>query len=222
MYQLVVFDWDGTLMDSAQKIANCIRAAARDLGIAEPSDNKAKSIIGLSLFGGMQRLFPQLNKQQTNNLVEVYKHHFVKGDVTEQKMFAGVEQGLQTLNDSGVLLAVATGKSRTGLDRELNEVNLRHHFVATRCADETRSKPHPQMLLELLDYTAIDPKKSIMIGDTSFDMEMAANAGVHGLGVSYGVHSESALRDANAIDVVDSFLELVAWLTNNRLEKAFS
>ncbi len=222
MYQLVIFDWDGTVMDSAQKIANCIKAAARDLGIEEPSDVKAKNIIGLGLVQAMTILFPKLNNGQITKLVEVYKYHFVMGDVTEQKLFSGVEQGLQILNDGGALLAVATGKSRTGMDRVFNEIDIKHHFVATRCGDETRSKPHPQMLLELLDYTAIDPKKSIMIGDTTYDMDMAANAGMHGLAVSYGVHAEQDLLKSNPIEVLGSFDAVVDWLLDGRLEKAYT
>lgn len=221
MYQLVIFDWDGTLMDSAQKIANCIKAAARDLEIEEPSDTKAKSIIGLGLVQAMEILFPNLDSKQTNELVERYKYHYVTGDVTEQALFAGVEEGLQKLNNSGALLAVATGKSRRGLDRIFNQSEIKHNFVATRCGDETRSKPHPQMLYELLEYTAIDPKKSIMVGDTTYDMDMAVNAKMHGLGVSYGVHSEQSLRQSNPVDVVDSFNGVVDWLMNDRLQKAY-
>jgi len=221
MYQLIIFDWDGTLIDSAQKIANCIKAAARDLKIEEPSDTKAKSIIGLGLVQAMEILFPQLDSKRVNELVETYIYHYVTGDETEQALFANVEEGLQTLNEHGVLLAVATGKSRRGLDRVFNEIEIKHHFIATRCGDETRSKPHPQMLHELLEYTAIDPKKSIMIGDTTYDMDMAANAKMHGLGVSYGVHSEQSLRQSNPVDVVDSFNEVVDWLINDRLQKAY-
>lgn len=222
MYQLIIFDWDGTLMDSAQKIANCIRASARDVGVSEPTDTAAKNIIGLGLSQAMEILFPTISTQKITEVIEAYKYHFVTGDITEQALFDGVEQGLQKIADSGAMLAVATGKSRAGLDRVFEELDVKQHFVATRCADETRSKPHPQMLLELLDYTAIDPSNSIMVGDTTFDLDMAKNAGMHGLGAAYGVHSKQDLWDSNAVNVLDSFNAIVDWLTSGRLEKAYS
>jgi len=166
-------------------------------------------------------LFPELTSRRIDEMVEAYKYHFVTGDQTEQALFEGVEDGLQRLNDKGVLLAVATGKSRRGLDRIFDEIDIKHHFVATRCGDETRSKPHPQMLIELLDYTAIAPTDSIMIGDTSYDMEMANNADMHGLGVSYGVHSTKKLLACRPVKVLDSFQAVVGWLLDGRLQKAY-
>lgn len=222
MYQLVIFDWDGTIMDSAQKIANCVKASARDLGLTEPSDQEAKNIIGLGLWEAMARLFPEQDAATVDRIVDCYKHHFISNDKTEQRLFAGVEQGLQALEDNGVLLAVATGKARRGLTRVFGEVGLERYFTVTRCADETRSKPHPQMLHEILEYTAIEPQNSIMVGDTTYDMEMAANASMHGLGCAYGVHTESALRQAAAIDVLDSFDDVVTWLLNDRVIQAYA
>ena len=220
MYQLIIFDWDGTLMDSAQKIANCIKAAAREIGLEEPGDQQAKNIIGLGLAEAMHILFPKLSEAQNRKLVDAYRHQFVVADQTQQGLFQGVEQGLQALAESGALLAVATGKARAGMQRVFAEIDLEHLFVASRCADETRSKPHPQMLLELLDYTAIDPKNTIMVGDTTFDMDMAKNAGVHGLGAAYGVHDETALRAAQAVEVLHSFLDIQHWLLNQRTQAA--
>jgi phosphoglycolate phosphatase len=222
MYQLIIFDWDGTLMDSAQKIANCIRASALDVGIAPPTESNAKSIIGLGLFEAMGILFPQCSEAEISALVDAYKYHFVTGDVTEQKLFGGVADGLARLNDAGVLLAVATGKSRVGLDRAFINTELKSHFAVSRCADETRSKPHPQMLQEILEFTAIEPHKAIMIGDTTYDMDMAVNANMLGLGVSYGVHSEQMLLASRAIDVKHSFNDLINWLLLGRVEKAYA
>ena len=221
MYQLIVFDWDGTIMDSAQKIANCIQASAKDVGLTVPTVDEAKSIIGLGLYEAMCQLFPKASKVDLNAVVEAYKYNFVNVDTTEQKMFAGVEQGLQSLEDAGALLAIATGKSRRGLDRVLSLTNIGHHFVTSRCADETRSKPHPQMLEEILEFTAIEPDKVIMVGDTSYDLDMAANAKVAGLGVSYGVHSEQVLFDSNAVSVQPSFKHVISWLLDGRVEKAY-
>ena len=220
MYQLIIFDWDGTLMDSAQKISNCIRASARDVGLAEPPHAQAKSMIGLGLNEAMSLLFPGISENQIKQLVDAYRYHFVTADETPQGLFDGVESGLQQLNERGALLAVATGKARSGMKRVFAELPLEQYFVASRCADETRTKPHPQMLHELLDYTAIDPKNTIMVGDTTYDMEMAANAGVHGLGASYGVHSESDLLDAAAVEVLESFSAITRWLLNGRIQKA--
>jgi len=221
MYQLIVFDWDGTLMDSAQKISNCFQAAARELNLEVPSEQRAKSIIGLGLREGIELLFPNQTSTTIDKIVETYKYYFITADDTEQGMFEGVEQGLIAMADAGALLAVATGKARRGLKRVFDEVGLEHHFVVSRCADETRSKPHPQMLHEILDFTAIDPHKCIMVGDTSFDMEMARNAGVDGLGVSYGVHSEAELRQAHAVDVLDSFQSVLDWFIGGRVSTAY-
>lgn len=221
MYQLVIFDWDGTLMDSAQKIANCIIASARDAGLAPPSETTAKSIIGLGLVEAMQQLFPSASAADIKRVIEAYRYHFVAGDVTEQALFSGVEQGLNELQETGALLAVATGKSRAGIERVFADCDLRQHFVVTRCADETRSKPHPQMLHEILDFTSIDADKAIMVGDTTFDMDMAANAGITGLGAAYGVHTEQMLRESQAVEVKHSFSDLLAWLLDGRVEPAF-
>jgi len=222
MYQLIIFDWDGTIMDSAQKISNCIQASARDVGLVEPSTKQAKSIIGLGLFEAMRHLFPDASEPQIVSMVDAYKHHFVTADGTEQKLFEGVVEGLQALEDAGAVLAVATGKSRAGLDRAFGALDLKHHFVTSRCADETRSKPHPQMLHEILDFTAIEPHKAIMVGDTTYDLDMAANANMAGLGAGYGVHSEQMLLDSKALSVQLSFNAIIAWLLDNRVERAYA
>lgn len=221
-YQLIIFDWDGTLMDSAQKIANCIKASAREVGVNEPTDQQAKSIIGLGLSEAMTRLFSSASPQQVAKIIEAYKYHFVTGDDTKQGLFDGVEQGLAALEEAGAVLAVATGKSRVGLDRIFGETGLKKHFITSRCADETRSKPHPQMLNEILDYTAIDVSKAIMVGDTTFDMDMAVNANMAGLGAGYGVHSEAMLLESKALSVQPSFTQLLAWLLDGRIEKAYA
>jgi phosphoglycolate phosphatase len=222
MYQLVIFDWDGTLIDSAQKISNCIRAAAVDVGLNVPSHQDAQSIIGLSLDVAMKILFPEASNSQLIDVIERYKYQFVTLDETQQELFIGVEEGLTKLNEAGALLAIATGKSRVGMNRVFAKYGFENQFVASRCADETRSKPHPLMLEEILEFTSISPHKSIMVGDTSYDMEMAENAKMHGLGVSYGVHSETTLQNANAVDVLNSFNGVVGWLLDGRISKAFS
>ncbi len=209
-------------MDSAQKISNCIQASARDVGLAVPSTQSAKSIIGLGLFEAMRHLYPTASEAQVAAMVDAYKHHFLIADDTEQKLFDGVVDGLQALESAGAVLAVATGKSRAGLDRAFGALELKQHFITSRCADETRSKPHPQMLHEILEFTAIEPHKAIMIGDTTFDLDMATNANIAGLGAGYGVHSEQMLLDSNALSVETSFERIVAWLLDGRVERAYA
>lgn len=222
MYQLLIFDWDGTVMDSAQKIVNCIQGSARSLGLPEPTFDDAKRVIGLGLSEAMHVLFPRSSQNSIKRLVDGYRLHWLEKDVTDQRLFPGVREGLKELAESGAFLAVATGKSRQGLQRQLTELNLEHYFTVTRCADETRSKPHPQMLEEILDYTAINPHKALMIGDTTYDVQMAAQAKIAALGVAYGVHQDHELIKYGALEVFASFAELLAWLKQDRLQPAFA
>ena len=209
-------------MDSAFKIATCIQVSAKDVGLPVPSIDEAKNIIGLGLHEAMLQLFPSASNNELNAILDAYKYHFVTGDKTEQALFSGVSEGLQALEQAGALLAVATGKSRIGLDRVLEQLDLKHHFTVTRCADETRSKPHPQMLHQILEFTAIEPHKAIMVGDTTYDLDMATNAQVTGLGAGYGVHSHSQLQASKAISVEPSFNDIIAWLLDDRIERAFT
>ncbi|MEO0367412.1 MAG: HAD-IA family hydrolase [Pseudomonadota bacterium] len=221
MIKLIIFDWDGTLMDSAYKITNCIAAAAIEVGIEPPEHDDAKLVIGLGLFEAMQRLFPDQSNQTLLALVEAYKQHFVSADSTPQPLFEGVREGLARLEESGVALAVATGKSRVGLDRVLDESDLRSVFHTTRCADEARTKPHPQLLLDIFDFTAIAPRNAIMIGDTTFDMEMAAAAQTRRIGVDYGVHSKSSLKKLGVETICATFNEVIEVLMQSEMEPVF-
>jgi phosphoglycolate phosphatase len=192
-YSLVVFDWDGTLMDSTVDIVRAMQAACVDLGLPVPDDERASWVIGLSLEPALSHVVPALTDQQRPFFLERYRYHYLRRD-PKLVLFEGVPEMLQTLRNQGVALAVATGKSRVGLDRVLRNTGIGEFFTATRCADETFGKPHPGMLLELMDEVGVDQSSVIMVGDTSHDLQMAANAGVHGLGVSYGAHSEAELR----------------------------
>ena len=209
-------------MDSALKITRCIQSAANEVGLMAPDYDTAKLVIGLGLDEAMQTLFTDASPATINQLVAAYKHHFVHGDTTQQPLFAGVEAGLERLNNAGVLVAIATGKSRVGLDRVLAQSNLGQYFVYSRCADESRTKPNPQMLLDILDFTAISVDRAIMIGDTSFDMDMAANAKMRGLGVSYGAHPLERLHETSAVDIVHSFADVLQWIELSGLEPAYS
>jgi phosphoglycolate phosphatase len=209
-YQLLVFDWDGTLMDSSRKIVNCFEGAAMTVGLALPDPDQVRSYIGLGLDESFRRLYPDIDSQMINPLIAHYREYWLYLDRTPMSLFAGVKPGLRVLQKAGYLLTIATGKSRRGLDRVLVETSLKQDFFYSRCADETRSKPHPQMLLDVLDYTGMENHQGIMIGDTTFDLEMARNAGMDGLGVGYGSHSKQHLKELSMNqEVFDDFTQLV-------------
>lgn len=211
-YQLIVFDWDGTLLDSAGAIVRAIQAACRDLQLPVPDDARARHVIGLGLADAMRHAVPDLAPENYQAMVERYRFHYLSGD-HELTLFAGVPEMLARLQATGHVLAVATGKSRMGLERALDHSGLRPYFSASRCADECHSKPHPQMLEELMAEFAIDPAATVMIGDTSHDLLMASNAGVDGLAVTYGAHPHGHLREHKPLAMLDSVAELDQWLS---------
>ncbi len=186
-YELIVFDWDGTLLDSAGAIVNAIQAACRDLELPEPSDTQARHVIGLGLVDAMRQAVPDLKPERYQAMSERYRFHYLSGD-HQLALFKGIPELLADLQAAGHLLTIATGKSRLGLDRALDHSGLRPLFQASRCADECHSKPHPQMLEELMAEFGVSPASTVMIGDTSHDLLMARNAGVDSLAVTYGAH----------------------------------
>ena len=210
-YDLLIFDWDGTLMDSAGAIVAAIQDACRDLGLAIPSDKACRSIIGLGLGEALAALLPELPVARHARLVERYRHHYL-GQDHAIALFGGVAEVLPELARNGHLLAVATGKSRKGLERALSHSGLAPCFAATRCADECPSKPHPAMVLEVLEATGVAPERALVIGDTSHDMAMARNAGVAALAVAYGAHEAPELHACAPLAVLENFAELRAWL----------
>lgn len=214
-HKLIVFDWDGTLMDSVARIVACMQGAITDLGLAERNVDEIRNIIGLGLREAVAMLFHDLSEADYQALVARYRYHFLVGDKTPSLMFDGAVQLLTKLLDKGHFLAVATGKGRQGLDKVLEETGLKPVFHASRCADETFSKPHPQMLLDIMDELGIDAQETLMIGDTEYDMEMANNAGTAALAVSYGVHSKQRLLDCQPLSCVDTVNELSEWLLGN-------
>ena len=211
-YQLVVFDWDGTLMDSTAGIAESIRNAARDLGLPVPAREVASHVIGLGLRDSLRSAVPALPEHRYAEFVDAYRRHFAM-EQQRMELFPGVRELLEELRGGGRLLAVATGKSRRGLDQALAATDLARYFAASRCADETTPKPDPAMLLELLEELAAAPGGALMVGDTSHDLEMARGAGVDAVAVSYGAHAEHALRTLAPRACVASIAELRAWLT---------
>jgi len=194
-YELVIFDWDGTLMDSTRVIAKSLQAACSDVGCAVPTEEEALFVIGLNLADTFQRVVPDLDEHGRGRLAERYRFHFLARE-GEAPLFVGVREMLADLHGRGRRLAVATGKARRGLDRALDATGLKAWFEATRCADEGFAKPHPGMLLGLLDATGVEPARALMVGDTTHDLELAANAGVDALAVTYGRTAKRCSRPA--------------------------
>jgi phosphoglycolate phosphatase len=213
-YELIVFDWDGTLMDSAGMIVHCVRAAATDLGLEPPVEERARHIIGLGLVDALRHALPDLPETRYEDLVERYRHHYLSRD-HELVLFEGAAGVVRVLAASGRRLGVATGKSRRGLDRALEHSGLGRYFHASRCADECHSKPHPQMLEELMEEFAVPPEATLMIGDTTHDLLMAQNAGVSAVAVSYGAHPRAALEEVGSLYCAASVAELATWLEEN-------
>ncbi len=213
-YELIVFDWDGTLMDSTALIVRAIQAASADLGLSVPSREQASYVIGMGLNEALHAAIPELDPVDYPRLVERYRVHYFSGD-QDLVLFDGVETLLRDLRAEGRTLAVATGKSRAGLDRALAASGLGGYFQATRTADETFSKPHPRMLLELMDELVAAPAHTVMIGDTTHDLLMARNAGTASIGVSFGAHPAEDLAELAPRALVHSIPELAEWLTRN-------
>ena len=210
--RLVIFDWDGTLMDSAAKIVNCFNHAARDVGLDLPREDAVRNIIGLGLRDAFEALFPDTAAPTRTALIQRYRDYFLELDDTPMLLFPGVETGLYELKARGHMLAVATGKARLGLSRGLAETGLADVFTVTRCADEARSKPHPQMMQDILAHTRVSPDDALMVGDTVYDIQMARGARVKSLAVSYGVHPRARLLEESPVTCLDSFEDVTRWI----------
>ena len=210
-YDLLVFDWDGTLMDSTAVIAGSIQAACRDLDLTVPSDEAARHVIGLGLVEALQLAVPDAPESIYPALGARYRHHFLSQDQTIP-LFEGARAAIIELHQQGYQLAIATGKSNIGLARVLEATGLANYFHATRTADQTFSKPHPAMLLELMEELSVCPQRTLMIGDTTHDVLMAKNAGVDALAVGYGAHPPDQLKQSNPLALVLNFADLRAWL----------
>lgn len=209
---LLVFDWDGTLMDSEARIVACIQAAIEDLELEPREVASIRNIIGLGLYEAISTLYPGCDDSLVTSMTDRYRFHFLTANPTRSELFPGAEETVRGLSEAGYLLAVATGKGRRGLDRVLEETGLGQYFHATRCADETFSKPHPQMLEELMYELGAEPAETLMIGDTEYDMQMAINARTHSMAVSYGVHEKERLLSHNPLHCLDAIDELAGWL----------
>ncbi|MVF10694.1 HAD-IA family hydrolase [Ketobacter sp. MCCC 1A13808] len=211
-YQLIIFDWDGTLMDSLSRIVQCMQAAAQDLNIIPASAPAIENIVGLALGIAIRQLHPSLSDEKVELMRQRYSFHYIKAEAAPSPFFAGIPQMLRSLSQQGRLLSVATGKSRKGLSRVFGAHDVGALFHSSRCADETRSKPEPDMLLEILQLHNLSPAQAVMVGDTEYDLEMAARAKVDAVGVTWGAHDITRLRRHNPKVCVDRVEELSAWL----------
>ena len=212
MKRLVIFDWDGTLMDSVGHIVSAMQAAADELGLSVPPASAVRHIIGLSLEPAIRQLFGNLSDSQRSALIAAYRRHYLAADAFSAPLFEGVIPLLEQLRQQNYLLAVATGKSRKGLDRMLRQHDLESLFRFSCCACEAPSKPDPQMLTQILAQAGLPAGQAVMVGDTSFDMAMAAALDMPRIGVSYGAHPADKLRPYRPLAIVDRPLALLAYL----------
>ena len=213
-FDLIAFDWDGTLFDSTAIIVRCIQAAVRDVGGTVPTDKEAAYVIGMGLMQALAHAAPDVPPEKYTELGNRYRFHYIQHQ-DDLSLFDGVLPLLNDLRERGHLLAVATGKSRRGLDEALHSVDLRGVFDGSRTADQTAGKPHPLMLQELMAEFDVAPERLLMIGDTTHDLQMAVNAGCASVGVSYGAHEPDAFHTLNPLTVVHSVRELHDWLLHN-------
>ncbi len=213
-YQLLIFDWDGTLMDSEARIVDCLRKASEAVfGEETRHHDELKDVIGLGLNEALRQLHPGCTEQHIQQMANSYRYEYMEINTTHSVLFDGVENLLDRLEAQGYWLAIATGKGRQGLDQVLEHTGLKQRFHITRCASETMSKPHPLMLEEILDRLGMDAQAALMIGDTEYDMEMAKNARMDRLAVSYGVHPVDRLHKHEPIGCIDCITELDTFLS---------
>lgn len=219
---LFIFDWDGTLIDSTSRIVGAMQAAASAVGIEVLDTEVIRNIIGLGLPEAIAQLYPALTVEQRLKLQAAYSQCYVAADQSPCEWFPGVRETLDHLKRQGFALAVATGKSRRGLHRVLGQLDMLEYFDATRCADETQSKPHPQMLHELLAELGVEAGGAVMIGDTEYDMAMARSAAMPRIAVSYGAHAIERLLSYEPALVVDEFSQLRDWRLSPDMAPAIS
>ena len=213
-YDLIVFDWDGTVMDSTAVISGSIQAACRDLSLTVPDDETARHVIGLGLEQALRYAVPDLPVAMYPDLVARYRFHFLAQD-ENIPLFEGARETIAELHGAGYWLGVATGKSNAGLNRAMESSLMKNYFHATRTADQTLSKPDPAMLFELMDELGVSPKRTLMVGDTTHDVQMAQNAKVDVVAVGHGAHPPEQLQELNPLALVKDFAELKMWFKEN-------
>jgi phosphoglycolate phosphatase len=214
-FRLLVFDWDGTLIDSIERIVTSLQFASREVCGINLDEDLARSVIGLGLHEAIERLHPELDAMHIESIAAVYRQNFLYDSTVPELLFDGVEDMLAQLRADEYTLAVATGKSRVGLDRALTKHQLGHYFSATRCAGENRSKPDPEMLNSILQALDTSADETVMIGDSEHDMLMAGNAGVRAIGVTHGVEDAASLMLHKPMACLDRITDLSDFLSHN-------
>ena len=210
-YRLLVFDWDGTLCDSAAQITKAVHAAIADASLPERSDEQIKALIGIGIREFAQHLFPEHDEVLYAQFIDRYRYHFF-AKIAETTLFPGVTELLEQLKKQGYHLAIATSKSSAGIKKAIEEVNIEHLFDTTRGADQTSSKPDPHMLEEIMTELMVEPKETLMIGDTEFDLQMAKNAGVDSIAVTSGMHPKEQLMAFEPLQCIDDIQDLLKFL----------
>ena len=213
-YQLVIFDWDGTLMDSQNKIVHALQLSVKKMRLTVKPVSELKTVIGLGLSEAIENLYPKLTVEQIHHFANYYRYFFLQDNNFDQVLFNGVIEMLENLFSKDVLLAIATGKSRRGLEIAMQESGIKNYFHASRCADETRSKPHPQMLEEILNEFGLDASDAVMVGDTEYDMQMAKSIKMDALAITYGVHERERLLSCSPAAILDSIEDLDQFLSS--------
>ena len=211
-FKVIVFDWDGTLVNSTGRIINSMHQAAKEHGLPPQTDAAVQNIIGLGLPEAITALWPNIEQAVLNSMIPSYARYFLSESEVGMEMYAGARALLEQLKADGYWLAVATGKSRKGLDRMMHDLNLGHLFMLTRCADETRSKPHPQMLQELLEAFGVEAQEALMIGDSTYDLDMARAIGVASIGMTHGAHDAKRLQASQPLALCDNIQQLQQWI----------
>jgi phosphoglycolate phosphatase len=223
-YPLLVFDWDGTLVDSIKRIVTSLQFASKQTLDIMISETQARDVIGLGLSEAIAKLHPELDEQQhsdeLNNIADVYRQHYLYDNTVAAPLFAGVNELLHSLRENGYTLAISTGKSRIGLEQSINEHQLADYFATTRCAGENKSKPHPEMLHEIIAELNFSAAQTLMIGDSEHDLKMANNANMQCIGVTHGVHDAATLERHNPLTCLTNITELSGFLNHNKLNKA--
>ena len=208
-FDLIIFDWDGTLINSIDWITHCLQQAAIDCHCPMPETQSAKNVIGLSINKAMHALFPSVNETILNQLISSYSEHYFSKEISHQDLFPGVYDMLMQLKDQGYQLAVATGKTRAGLKEALAATGTEHLFCVTRCADETASKPDPKMLYEIISRTQTEKDRVLMVGDSIYDLQMALNASISSIGVICGANSAKSLQAFHPLLCLEQPTELL-------------
>lgn len=211
-FRLIIFDWDGTIADSLPHIVNAMKSAISAVQLPTRTAEEILDVTGLGLQEAVTGLFPGIETAVSNCLIDHYRKYYLEYTAEKTQLFPKVENTLQTLSDEGYMLAIATGKSRKGLERSIKNSGIKHYFHTSRCADETVSKPHPRMLYEIMNSVGITARETIMVGDSRYDLQMAASANVASVAVGYGAQPLHSLRELNPLTCLDCISKLPGWL----------